>query len=70
MTKENFINQVLGLSADMQNAFLAKVKNILSPAEYEALCVVLSYESMGRDYSKYTAMKEAVKAEYMKDLYR
>ena len=61
MIANEFVETVLSFPAEMQNEFLASLKDVLTEEEYKATASYISLYSMFHNPAKYNAMKEACK---------
>lgn len=69
MTANEFAETVLSLPTEMQNEFLASLKDVLTEEEYKATASYISLYSMFRNPAKYNAMKEACKEAMVEKFY-
>lgn len=69
MTATEFAQTVAQLPADQQNAFLAKLKEVLTEYEYKTTASYISLFAMYHNPAKYNAMKNAVKAQLVEELF-
>ena len=69
MTANEFVETVLSLPAEMQNEFIASLKDVLTEEEYKATASYISLYSMFRNPAKYNAMKEACKEAFVEKFY-
>lgn len=69
MTANKFVETVLSLPSEMQNEFIASLKDVFTEEEYKATASYISLYSMFRNPAKYNAMKEACKEAFVEKFY-
>lgn len=69
MTIKEFAETIIHLPVEQQNAFLEILKDQLSEEDWLATVKFISLEGMFRSTAKYNAMKNAVKATLIEDLF-
>ena len=69
MTAKEFADVVIHLPAELQNEFLASLKDVLTEEEYKATASYISLYSMFHNPAKYNAMKEACKETLVEKFY-
>lgn len=69
MTANEFAEIVIHLPTEQQNELLASLKEVLTEDEYKATATFISLHSIYRSHAKYNALKNAVKAQMVEELF-
>lgn len=69
MTSFEFAETIIHLPVEQQNAFFESLKNQLSEEEWLATVKFISLYGMFKSEAKYNAMKKAVKAQLVEELF-
>lgn len=66
---ENFAWKVASMPAELQNKFFSAIKETLGEEDCQTVMKAISVMGLFRSPAKYNAMKEAVKATLIEELY-
>lgn len=69
MTAKEFADTIIHLPAEQRNAFFEELKGQLSEEDWLATVKFVSLHGMFRSEAKYNAMKKAVKATLIEELF-